>query len=278
MLAADGADRRWLAASVIERMGTRSLPLAPALLLALEDPDARVRASGARSLGQMGSDAPSETAGRLVERLRDDDPEVRGAAAEALSRIGGPAVPAIIAAHPTADAALRSQLRKVLSEMPASALDPLSAAARKGSPEAREVAVVALGDMAVGLPQAVPPLVAALSDASDTVRAIAAAGLARLGTGAVPAILVRFPIAPPQERVLLLQVLGGMGAEARGAVAVIRPLVLDPGVDLEVRLAAIRALGRIGPKAKEAVPTLKQALSDPRLRQAAGAALAEIGS
>jgi HEAT repeat protein len=59
----------------------------PALLRALDDPDAGVRAQAARALVEI---ADPETADRLAAATEDTDPGVRGHAARGLARLGDP--------------------------------------------------------------------------------------------------------------------------------------------------------------------------------------------
>lgn len=119
---------------------------APALLRALDDADAALRAAVARSLGESSLE---EAAGPLAGVLRDDaDAEVRKAAAYALGLLGQPAsvAPLVAALQGDASPAVRGMAAEALSDVgdPA-AIEPLIAAFGDGDPAVRFWAVFSVG-------------------------------------------------------------------------------------------------------------------------------------
>ena len=78
----------------------------------------------------------------------------------------------------------------------------------------------ALGTQATN---AIPGLVAALSDPSFTVASSAAVALGAMGTNAAPAMAARLPFAGPQEQFWMLHAVRSMGTNA----AAVNPMVLN---------------------------------------------------
>jgi hypothetical protein len=154
--------------------------------------DARFRKQLVEALGAVGTPAVPP----LIQALRDGDWDVRAAVCEALVKIGAPAVPPLIQA-------LGEQ---AWDEWEGEVLWSVRAAACR-----------ALG--AIGDRQAVLPLIQALGDWNEDVRAAACEALVKIGAPAVPH---------------LIQALGGGNSD--------------------VRAAACRALGAIGDR--QAVPAL----------------------
>jgi HEAT repeat protein len=103
----------------------------------------------------------------LVESLADSDPDVRQNAAVAVAYAGVEAV------------------------------EPLTAALRHRSAEARAAAAYALGQIGGPAAPATEPLVNALKDADKEVRRQAAQALGRIVAGAKPQSADQRPLAPP---------------------------------------------------------------------------------
>jgi HEAT repeat protein len=94
----DGGVTCW----ALQRLGTSAVP---ALIEALDDPDANLRQGAARTLGLIGPEARTAVAA-LIHALRDDQLFVRCNAADALGRIGAEpesVIPALMAAHDDPD-------------------------------------------------------------------------------------------------------------------------------------------------------------------------------
>ena len=109
-------------------------------------------------------------------------------------------------------------------------------------------------------------------------RAMAAKTLAKLGVAeAIPDIVTALTDSRKYTRILAANALGRFGPEAATAVMPLTNLLADP--DQDVRRAAVEALGRIGPAAEPAVPQIAAQLEtgDSRLKQSAQQALWQIG-
>jgi len=239
------------AARALGRLGPAASPAVPRLVRRLGDPEPPVRAGAAWALGQIGPPARPALL-PLVERLRDDDPSVRFHAGESLGRIG-----------PDTEAARRA----------------LVAVVEDAAAPGRAEAAAALGHLGAAAQGALPALVAALEDPRESVRGRAAWALGQIGPAArsaVPALLVAFKDAGVRWRVA--DALGAIGPDALAAVPDLVAALHDPSSN--VRWRAAEALGAIGPRsARSAVPPLLAALHDPfeNVRLGALVALGEVG-
>ncbi len=212
----------------------------PAAIVALSDPDHRVRAAAVDLVGDLGG---PEIVGLLRTQTTDPDPAVRAAAARALGVIGA--------------VAARSDISRLLS-------DP--------SPTVREAAVLAAVD--ARLTSLVPSLIDLLGDSEVSVRHKAARALGGLGDRSVAPVLLRaFPdtSVDVSEAIAVAVIRLDLGALA----GLIEPLVDSP--DVESKLALIRTLRRS--RISEAVPVLQRLLGDhiPAVRAAAIEALERVG-
>ncbi|GAB1644859.1 HEAT repeat domain-containing protein [Krasilnikovia sp. MM14-A1259] len=139
-------------------------------------------------------------------------------------------------------------------------------------PDVRVVAARALG--AIGEPAAASPLLASLT--RPVPAHLVAHALARIGTGAVPALDAALRDREPLIRTTALDALGLIGATR--SVPGITELLHDEQ-DPDVRLAAVRALGRLG--GRSAVAPLLEVTelgNTDQLRAAAARALGDIGA
>ncbi len=118
----------------------------------------------------------------------------------------------------------------------------------------RRESAVALG--LIRDPAALPGLLNTLNDPELPVRRAVAAAIANWGEAALPALHERLAQAPPEQRMALADILGGLGA----ADAVGPLLGLAQDSDASVRAAAVMALGKLAQP--EAVPVLGECLSD----------------
>ncbi|HJL14853.1 MAG TPA: HEAT repeat domain-containing protein [Sandaracinaceae bacterium LLY-WYZ-13_1] len=210
-----------------------------ALLRALEDPDAGVRAEAAQAVGRV---RLREAVPRLLDWLDDSDADVRAAAARALGQIGEQhAIPNLV---------------RVLGDSHA---------------EVRRAGVAALA--AIGGDEVVVPLLGRLDDVDARVRVEAANLLGRLGDPrAVVPLVGRARDDAPEVRAAVYSALGDLG-DPRAVPALVQGIRDDAP---EPRLAAIAALGRLG--SAEAVRPLVALLesNDPRVSRAVTAALGQI--
>jgi HEAT repeat protein len=149
-----------------------------ALLRALDDDRAEVRAEACASLGELGDSA---ALAMLIRRLDDGAPQVRQNAAIALGTLAHPDGFAPLAqALREGPADLRFQAATSIAEIdPARAFDPLAAALDDSDPQVVAAAALSLG--ALGDPRAVPLLVARLDHREAATRFDVAYALADLG-------------------------------------------------------------------------------------------------
>ncbi len=227
---------------VVRMLGTyASHEVADALLAALGDQDASVRAEAAEAVGRV---RLRDAVPRLLDWLDDEDVDVRVGAASALGRIGDPR---------TAQALVRA-----LGDQ---------------SSEVRRAAVRAL--RALGTPEVVVPLLGRLDDADSSVQIEAAEALGELGDErAVVPLIGRARDQAPEVRVAVYAALGAIG-DARAAPALLQGLRGDEDA---AQLAAIAALGRLGAEAAVEPLAALVARSDSRAARAAVAALGAIGT
>lgn len=219
-----------------------------ALVRALDDPEAAVRAAAASALAKAGAQAQTASPA-LVARLRDPDENVRLRAADALVVIG-----------PTA-ASLPQLIRMLEGE----------------AAPVRAVAARVVAAMGPAGRDAVPSLTAALGEPDDVTRTAAAVALAQIGPEArtaVPALLAVMA-APGDARFRAVEAVG-LIRDPRAVAALCRALG-DSNADM--RWQAARALGRVGPPARSCAPALLRALDDASsdVRMAAVRALPRLG-
>ncbi|WP_165227431.1 HEAT repeat domain-containing protein [Aquisphaera insulae] len=219
-LAHGDADAKVRCLGQIGQLGHRAIPLVPALIPVLADPEPRVRAVTAKLIRQLGPDA-SAASEAMLARLVDPDRSVRLAAADALRRLEAPAeklIPAVAAAvrkdpkglsapavHllagagaaalPTALALLDepderlfvvgARVLQDLGPEARCAIGRLIEAARRPEREAREQTAWALARCG---PDAVAPLIMALRDRDPRVRGVAARAVELMGFRAAAAL------------------------------------------------------------------------------------------
>lgn len=206
-------ERRVTAAELLRDMGPKAVPAAPALVAALGDADANVRAAAAEALGAIGP-AASEGYSGLVAHLKHGVPVIRALAkfgsdarqaeAELIARLGDP------------DPAIRWNAARALGKIHAgpAGIEALVRACTDKVPEVREHAAEALGDIGPPAASAVPALTGLLSDENFKVRRDSARSL------------------------------GKIGPAAKAAAEALRKLATDP--EQSVRAAAAQALKDLG--------------------------------
>ncbi|MEN3009793.1 MAG: HEAT repeat domain-containing protein [Candidatus Bipolaricaulaceae bacterium] len=252
-LTAEGCDlscRYWIAQNLV-RLGPSALPAARELLGALGELEPRLAALIRQALVGLGEAAVP----KLVEELEAPWAAQRTAALEVLAELGekaGSAVPAVV---------------RLLE--------------REGLGEVRRQALVALGRIGKGAPEALSALIRSVKsrDPDEVVAALEALG--QLGPWAAEAQteVARRTFHPwPEIRAAALRALGQL-APAEAALPHLIQALTDPCGT--VRLAALSALGEIPEieRVREAVPQLVLLLrdSDPRVREGAAAVLGRVG-
>lgn len=156
----------------------------------------------------------------------------------------------------------------------APALPVIAACLDDPSPVVRELAIVVLGQ--IGEPAVLALTRALAEDQAVGIRIAAASGLARIGSGAVPAIEALCRCLRDSDNLLRWQASFTLGKIGKEAVPWLRRLVNLP--DPLVCEAAINALGWIGPEAIDALPDVEHKAAAPRpmLQLAACSAIARI--
>jgi HEAT repeat protein len=161
---------RWKAAEALSKIGA---PAVEALIGALSHDDDDVRWKAAIALGEIGDRRAVEP---LIILLCDEDRFVKSHAALALGAIGEPAV------------------------------NPLLRALREGDGNLRWGAAIALGK--IRDPRAIEPLIQALADKYENVRAESASSLATMGKPALGPLLQFLKFSDGPERLEVVAALG----------------------------------------------------------------------
>lgn len=215
----------------------------PRLLDWLDDPNADVRAAAARALGQIGEQRAIQS---LVRVLGDSNAEVRRAGVAALASIGTDAVVVpLLGRLDDVDARVRMDAAAVLGHLADSrAAVPLVGRARDDAPEVRTAVYSALGDL--GDPRAVPALVQGLGDTAPEPRLAAIGALGRIGS-------------PDAVRPLVAELETQDARIARAATAALGQIRDD-----EAREALIGALGEARTRTMAAETLLERARRDSR--------------
>jgi HEAT repeat protein len=173
-------------------LGIDAAPAAEALIKALEDGDASVRAGAVRALGRIGPAALSEAvavkvAVGLAGRAEDDNENVRTSALTFVRHYGAAAAPAVgslTRALKTGDARtqlLAIQALYVIGAKAKAAVPGLTAALASPEAEVRIAAAQALGRFGRDAAAATKALVEALNDANVAVRQAASEALLAIG-------------------------------------------------------------------------------------------------
>jgi len=163
---------RWKAAEALSKIGA---PAVDALVVALQHSDDDVRWKAAIALGEIGDPRAIDP---LINQLCDDDRFVKSRAAYALGMIGEPAV------------------------------EPLICALREGDGNLRWGAAIALGK--IRDLRAIDPLIRALADKYENVRAESAKSLAAIGKPALKPLIQFLQDSDRSVRIEVVTALGGL--------------------------------------------------------------------
>lgn len=249
-----GPGERAAAVQRFRQGGPRGVPVLIALLkgeTGQGQPD--LRWTAAEILGQMGPDG-IEAESALLAGLTDSDPHVRAVCAAVLPQVGVPAERAVPALLARLEAEPQPHYIAALGEYrggASAAVEPLMQLVRDVSADAdlRREAVWTLGQIGPDAAEALPVLLAALSDERPAVREAAAGAIGMLGDAAseegVAALTVALSDSGPVVRRNALESLRDFGESSRAAVPEIKRLLEDP--DERVQKAARKALEAIAP-------------------------------
>jgi HEAT repeat protein len=287
---ADGETRLEAAADLARFSGAPSGFALLALRDALDDPDARVRARAASSLGPMigaamrsGSFVPEarDAGARLVGAMRDEDPDVRVSVMIALAgaapggadpdRIVAELSRALFDPEPSVRKAAVSIMLSIARAVPASASSQLVSALDSDSVEARTNAATIVAAFQSGTDDAIPALFRAVEQTApgraatggpDIQAAWGALQAIRPTAGAVPYLRQRLADPRPDLRAVAAAMLGRVGGEADAATPDLIALLMEPPpaiVDDPASSAAV-ALGQIGAKSARSQAAIVAAL------------------
>ena len=265
----------------LEELGAKARPAVPMLLSIIgnkkADPDDRYLAC--TSLTSIGPDV-ADTLPVLVDALDDTCGGVRGGAVDALGDMGAaakPAVPALLRIAATdrgasAIVTVGRKARRALARIGAPAVPSLVNALGHCDVRYRRAAAAALNSMTESAPaaarEAIAPLLKALEDPDDVVRAhaaIATWNATRDVARTVPVLDALVRKARPSwtdegwdVRGLAIRGLGHVGPDAERAIPVLIDVIRDESTYDYHRNDAVVALGQIGPAAKAALPHIFQ--------------------
>jgi HEAT repeat protein len=248
----------------LARIGTEALP---ALIEALENADAGVRARAAAALGHHGEAAQAAVAA-LARALSDNDPKVQAAAAIALGNLGlagREALPQLIQAL---DRDLPEVVHTLARFGPGAkpAVPGLVRRLPQGAPIDQGWVIDALAAIGPEARAAVPALQARKSAGYNSVKLVRA--IWKIDGNADLAVTELVEMAKhlknyQSEKHDVVRLLGEIGPQAARAVPFLVEILRsqEPLSD-SLKEDAYEALGQIGPGAKEAVPVLLEALAD----------------
>jgi len=187
-----------------EALGVLREPAAvPALISALTgDRYSGVRWKAAEALTRIGPPAVEP----LIQALGHQDDDARWKAAIALGEIGDPrAIAPLMALLEDEDRFVQSRAAYALGQFKSLSLPALVAAMENQSPHVRRGAALALGR--TGDTGAIPPLLSAMCDRDESVRAAALDALPGLGEEVYPRIIAHVRDSAPEDRACALQAL-----------------------------------------------------------------------
>lgn len=234
----------------------------------------RERAFAAELLGRVGNAQAVPALLETVRATRSEDADVREIALRALARIGDPrAVDPLVAALRTADVWLAPRIADILTRHGELAVAPMIALLEEGTRHpSRAWAANVLGE--VRAQRAFAPLVRALGDLDDEVRAKAAHALGRLGDGRATPYLLEHLLTDPAPFVRA-RIAGALGRF--GDPEVIERLVRSLGDPAWwVRMRSVEALEQIG-EAAEGPLLVALDDPDPEIRSRSAVALERLG-
>lgn len=215
MLALEDEDAQVRAEAARTAARIRLRDAVPVLLDWLDAPEADARVAAARALEKLDDDRAVDP---LVRLLGDDSAEVRRAALVALAGVEAErALPPLLGRLQDDDQDVRLEAIRVAGQQgdPRAVL-PLIGCTRDSQAEIRAAAHAALGE--VGDERALSALTAGLGDTSEPVRISAAAALGRLGQeAAMNALSTRLPGADRRTATAMMAAAGNIaGDRARG--------------------------------------------------------------
>jgi len=278
---------RYWAILVLQQVGADAAEAVPALVdVAKTEQQPEVRREAVIALAEIGA-AAKEAVPELIELVKtDEDPAIVLAATFALGSIG-PAAKAALPELTSALESREDFLRVVSAWAVAKLREQDEATMKRVVPilvrglidrnerGVRIAAAKAIVDLRPDHAILLPELKDVISSASPEMLRDSVSAVASLGDKAVPGLIrmLRYESVRPLAAATLAQI-GSSAAPAAPALA--KAL---PGSGVEAQREILLALGAIGSEAKEAVPAVKKLLdaSDPQVRYGAVYALGKIG-
>ncbi|WP_165222914.1 HEAT repeat domain-containing protein [Aquisphaera insulae] len=242
---------RLAACRELARFGVAAQDIAvPVLIKTLRDPEASLRLAAAEALGQVAFSPikARQAAGALRGALEDSDPGVRIAAVDAIGVLSG-------SKQANRDPALEPKI----------AIDILTEALDDRDVRVRSAIVKALALVGPATNEAPPPpLIMALDDESEDVRANACLAIARFKQGLDPIVARLFQALSrldPGNRTRCVSALCNI--EAASVSSTILPTLLGAldNRDMEAQYAATYILVKLAPDSKQAIPALIKVLT-----------------
>ncbi len=277
---------RAAAAAAVSRIGVKCDESAQSLIEGLTSTDNMVRAQTAESLGRIGSVAET-AAPALAEALSDDNDLVRAKAAEALGRIGQAAAPAAVPGLMRLlrdeDNWVRALAAEALGEMGVAAGDAAPALLRSlqhTNPNVRANAAEALGKLRAVHARTV--LEEACRDDDVTVRAKAVWAVSIIGPltpSSQACLLAATTDLSPEVRAIAADSIATHAGDWPNALEALIPLISDGNTDIAVR--AMQALHQFQTYSEAAIEAVTQRLNgnqDSRVQSAAALTLSRMGS
>lgn len=259
---------------------------AKVIVPALRDPDSEVRAAAAKALARSGRQAVAP----MIELLGSAEPADQARAARVLAKMGAEskaAVPALVRVLGVSDDGVQEAALEALANIgpdASAAVAPISRMlGARPSLDKRKVLIYALGEIGAASKPAVPLIIEALRDQSDSegfLNVVAADALGKIGPGAasaVPALIVALGSDDVRLPTRATGVLGNIGAEAKAAIpALVEAMGRE---EQEHKKNQAEAVGQIAQalairKDRSSLRALRAAL---RAEENAGLGLATIG-
>jgi HEAT repeat protein len=249
----------------------------------------QVRRDAAMNLGKMGP-AAKEAVPALIKALNDQDRQVGENAVAAFADLGPVGIDAIPALIDGMGGGNRGGRRRfdgrqqyvvhaayALSRMGPNAIPPLVKALSNDDFSRREGAAIALGDMGPSAHEAIPALIADLGVDDNDLQHSASDALVQIGPESVKPLIEALSAQTARTRQGAALALAGLGKTAKEAGPKLAELA-EKETDNGARIAALGSLGRVGVETGRSVPLLVQALrsNDEALRRAAVNGLALV--
>ena len=201
------------AGDTLSAMGPHARSAIDAIAAAMAAGNPQLRRGAIRAAGRLGKDAVSALPA-LIKALNDPDAEVRVQAADSLVAVAeeDASIPILIEALSDDDGYVAVEVALILAKLGAPALGELANALSGARARQRRMAAFALGRIGPEAKSAVPALVQALGDKTEAVQVNAIDALASIGDQAAIAPLVK--CLDVKSRLVRYKAIAGLGTVA----------------------------------------------------------------